>query len=130
MPYAQCPNCKSIFHLSVSDVQQWFRERHPTLTVMDLAPERCFGCLLDIKNGSLVSVLEHPIRGEAPLFSGKIGIVDDIQPDADGNTTYAVEELPLEGAPTWRGVFRRDELWCIPGQRDPRLPLARRRKTP
>lgn len=37
---------------------------------------------------------------EAPLFSGKIGVVHRVQPDANGNATYAVEELSLEDAPS------------------------------
>ena len=29
MPYAMCPTCGQMMHLSVGDVEKWYKEYHP-----------------------------------------------------------------------------------------------------
>lgn len=44
MPYAQCPRCGSIFHLSVGDVEEWYRKHDPNTPVWETVSDICFTC--------------------------------------------------------------------------------------
>lgn len=44
MPFARCPACEQSFHLQVSDVAAWYRERWPQLPLGAEVPEECPIC--------------------------------------------------------------------------------------
>lgn len=44
MPFARCPTCDQRFHLNVSNVEEWYRERWPSLPIGSEVPEMCPAC--------------------------------------------------------------------------------------
>lgn len=44
MPFAKCPHCGTITHLSVRDVDKWYAELAPGKKVGDLVDLICFSC--------------------------------------------------------------------------------------
>lgn len=44
MPYARCPQCSRSFHLNVSDLEGWYRERWPMLPIGAEVAEECPVC--------------------------------------------------------------------------------------
>lgn len=44
MPFARCPTCKQSFHLQVSDLEVWYRERWPSVPIGAEVPEECPAC--------------------------------------------------------------------------------------
>jgi hypothetical protein len=56
MPYSKCTRCGSTMHLNVSDVETWYMERYPDLSIGDPVPGYCFDCFPEIGEGMEVEL--------------------------------------------------------------------------
>lgn len=120
MPYAQCPNCSTLFHVLVTDVQQWYHERHPTLRGGEMALEQCPGCMFTVQEGAYIYLIDHTAAPNHRVLWQKVGIVKAIHLTSSTATLYEVEQAPIVGFPTWRKQLKRTDMWSVSEKRDPR----------
>ena len=111
MPYAKCPTCGLVFHLTVRSVESWYADRHPALPVGAVAPEPCFFCWGDLEAGQKVRIrwLSERLAESGKPLVGDTGTVVTVE--VSGDRLYGVQGTNAEGE--WTRLFERRELQRI-----------------
>lgn len=112
MPYATCPNCKSLFHLNIkaSELEAWCR-RYP-LSEDDVRYIQCYFCWRELEELDVVQVWCVPEGMENVIAKGDKGTVILIH-DKDN---YEVEAVNRDGSTKWIQVLPRNCIWySFPG---------------
>jgi hypothetical protein len=105
MPYAKCPVCGSTFHLQVTDIGEWYRNRYPSLPFGSIVPATCFFCWPEIKEGDRV-VVRKIICDDQIARLGEKGTVKSILGSDDGSIFIVVLDSQKE-ASLIRAEFRK-----------------------
>lgn len=88
MTYGMCPTCGQTYHMSVGDVEAWYRERYPHLPVSSLVPGACFFCWPQLSKGDGVVIRKSVVaRSEAQV--GEFGVIESILSSDDGSLFLA-----------------------------------------
>lgn len=96
MPYGKCPLCGCIYHMQVTDVAAWYRDRHPTIPPGSIVPVRCYFCWQDIKTGDRV-VVRRIISDEQLAKPNDKGTVLSILDSGDGSVNVVKLDSGKEG---------------------------------
>ena len=88
MPFAMCPTCGQITHLSVGDVKVWYEEYHSKLPFGSLVTGQCYFCFQELNEVDVVVI--RNVLGEKPVSRGDMGKIARIVTGKDGNL-YSVK---------------------------------------
>lgn len=113
MPYMRCTCCGSISHVSVGNVEQWYKDHYPTVPFGQMVPGRCFLCWQELKVGDEV-ILRKVIGEGAKAEVGDRGVIESILQSEYGDL-YVVKLL--SGAEQF---FVRPELRAVRVQEEDR----------
>ena len=89
MPYAMCPICGGVMHLSIGDHTVWYAERHPDAEFGDLVPEPCFHCFGDLAAGDRV-VTRRLVNDTLTIEPGQRGELKSIYVNHEFGNLYVV----------------------------------------
>jgi hypothetical protein len=114
MPYAQCPHCKSTFHLRLTQegVERWQREHAQTIEAGITAAEPCFQCWKELRELDVVEVLKSP-EGTTEVVPGEQGAIVAVLRSETGEVAYEVEAVAANGHTKWLHTFERSQLKAV-----------------
>ncbi len=108
MPYLKCPNCETIFHIAVSNLNTFF-ERFGKPTKGNIPEEICFFCWKDLKVSDLIEVIK--LSESVPLAKvNDTARVIDIYNENNPYTLYKVESIENKAGTKWSGQFIRSQI--------------------
>ena len=84
MPYGKCPLCGCTYHMQVTDVTAWYRDRHPSVPFGSIVPGKCYFCWQEINIGDRV-VVRKIIGDEQLAKPNEKGTVQSILDSEDGS---------------------------------------------
>jgi hypothetical protein len=98
MSYAKCPVCSAEFHLLVTGVGEWYRQRWPGLKIGEIVPEECPGCWTELREYHVVSVRRRPqsLPESSPVQIGERGAVVSVLTAPDGSKAYMVARVAYD----------------------------------
>jgi hypothetical protein len=89
MPYSKCPICGDVCHLSVGNLDEWYRQLYPRVPVGSLVPGKCFYCWQELSVDDIV-IVRKQVGTETPVEVGTRGRLIAILSSPEHGAIYQV----------------------------------------
>jgi hypothetical protein len=89
MPYSKCPICGNVSHLSIGNIEDWYRHLYPGIPLGSLVPGKCVYCWQELEIGDRIVIRER-IGTELLVESGTRGQLVAVLSSPDHGNIYKV----------------------------------------